>query len=131
MKKDIQSRTDIELMVNSFYDKVKKDDIIGHFFTEVVKVNWEKHLPVMYNFWENILFHTSNYEGNPMNVHQQLHYKSPVTMQHFQRWNTLFAQTVDALFDGKNAEMVKKRSVSISTVMQINIFKEVETGKFF
>lgn len=123
MKKDIQSRADIELMVNSFYAKVKSDDMIGYFFTEVAKVNWEKHLPVMYNFWENILFHTSNYEGNPMNTHQQLHYKKPITMQHFQRWNSLFTHTVDELFEGENAEMIKQRSVSISTVMQINIFK--------
>lgn len=56
MKKDIEDRKDIELLINSFYDKVKQDAIIGSFFTEVVQVNWEKHLPVMYNFWENIVF---------------------------------------------------------------------------
>ena len=122
MKKDIKSRADIELMVNRFYDKVKKDEVIGYFFTEVVQVNWEKHLPVMYNFWENIVFHTGSYAGNPMHAHQKVNQKSPISMQHFQRWNLLFTQTVDELFYGDIAESIKQRAVSISTVMQIKIF---------
>ena len=58
MKKDITSKADIEMLVNRFYDKVKVDDLIGYFFTKVVQVNWDKHLPVMYRFWDNALFFT-------------------------------------------------------------------------
>jgi len=50
MKKDIENRDDIIRLVNTFYDKVKPDETIGYFFNRVVDVNWEKHLPVMYNF---------------------------------------------------------------------------------
>ena len=53
MKKDIENRTDIELLVRSFYDKVKIDDTIGYIFNDIAKVDWEKHLPVMYNFSED------------------------------------------------------------------------------
>jgi hemoglobin len=56
MKTDIRNRKDIELLVNAFYDKIKTDGVIGFLFTEVAKVNWETHLPRMYDFWENILF---------------------------------------------------------------------------
>lgn len=122
MKVDIKSRNDIELLVNTFYEKVKTDEVIGYIFNDVAKVNWSKHLPIMYNFWENIVFHTGNYEGNPMSTHQKLHEKSPTTLQHFQRWNQLFTQTVDELFEGEKAEMIKQRAQSISTVMQIKIF---------
>ena len=38
------------------FKKIKVDKSIGHFFTEVININWEKHLSMMYNFWENILF---------------------------------------------------------------------------
>ncbi len=58
MKKDIENRKDIELLVRSFYDKVKADDTIGYIFNDIAKVNWEKHLPVMFDFWENVLFYT-------------------------------------------------------------------------
>ena len=72
MKKDIENRNDIELLINSFYDKVKKDKTIGYIFNDVAKVNWEAHLPVMYNFWEGIIFNKSTYNGNPMVVHNRV-----------------------------------------------------------
>ncbi|TXI31567.1 MAG: group III truncated hemoglobin [Niabella sp.] len=66
MKKDITNRYDIEKVVNLFYEKVKTDKLIGHFFTEVVKVNWRIHLPKMVSFWENVLLYSGNYEGSPL-----------------------------------------------------------------
>lgn len=123
MQKDIEDRKDIELLINSFYNKVKQDAIIGSFFTEVVQVNWEKHLPVMYNFWENIVFQTGSYNGNPMDKHLELNKKSLILMEHFQRWILLFNETVDELFKGEKAELIKQRALSISTVMQIKILQ--------
>jgi hemoglobin len=121
MKKDIENSDDIILLVNIFYEKVKKDDNIQHFFTEVVKVDWEKHLPVMYRFWENIIFHTGSYTGNPMEVHLQLHTKYPIHHEHFERWIELFNTTVDELFEGEKAFQAKQRALSIATVMKIKI----------
>ncbi len=119
MKNDIATRADIELLVNSFYEKAKTDPVIGFFFTDVVKVNWEKHLPVMYSFWENIVFYTGGYNGNPMERHQHVHEKSPLTAAHFNRWLELFRETTDQLFAGEKAELIKQRAGSIATVMQI------------
>ncbi|HAI79573.1 MAG TPA: sec-independent protein translocase TatC, partial [Chryseobacterium sp.] len=36
----LESREDIEFLVNTFYKKVAKDETIGFFFTDVAKVNW-------------------------------------------------------------------------------------------
>lgn len=121
MKKDIESRADIEALVNTFYDKVKQDATIGYFFSEVVQVQWEKHLPIMYTFWENVLFHTGGYEGNPMRQHMAIHAKSAMTHAHFQQWLALFTQTVDELFSGDNAEQIKQRAGSIAMVMELKI----------
>ena len=121
MKQDIQNRVDIELLVRSFYDKVIIDDEIGYIFTDVVKVQWEKHLPVMYDFWENTLLFTGIYKGNPMLIHEHLHKRINLTEQHFARWNQLFMLTVDELFEGNKATLAKQRALSISTIMQIKI----------
>lgn len=121
MKKDMEGREDVELLVVRFYDKVKADDTIGYIFNDIAKVNWEKHLPVMFNFWENVLFYTGSYEGNPMDIHLHLNRVAPLTKAHFGRWNELFLQTVDELFDGTNAILAKQRALSISTVMQLKI----------
>ncbi len=122
MKKDITNRADIELLINCFYDKVKKDPLIAFFFTEVVPVNWETHLPVMYGFWENIILFSGAYEGNPMAKHKTIHQKCPMKMEHFQRWTSLFTETVGELFEGDKAELAKQRAMSIATVMQIKMF---------
>jgi len=123
MKKDISNKKDVEMLVNRFYDKVKTDEQIGHFFTKVVQVNWEKHLPVMYRFWDNALFFTGVYEGKPLEIHEHLNQLSPISAEHFKRWNELFTQTVDELFEGEKATLAKDRSISISTVMQMKILK--------
>ena len=124
MKTDIKNRKDIELLVNEFYNKVKTDVVIGYIFTEVAIVNWEKHLPRMYDFWENSIFYTGTYEGNPMELHKHLHRIMPLTTEHFAQWNKLFTTTVDELFVGEKANLAKQRAVSISTVMQIKILDE-------
>jgi len=122
MKKDIESRDDIELLVKSFYEKVKIDPVIGSIFTDIARVNWEKHLPVMFDFWENTIFYTGSYSGNPMKSHQNLNRLFPLTKEHFSRWNQLFALTMDELFEGDKAVLAKQRAISISTVMQLKLF---------
>jgi hemoglobin len=117
MKRDIQTRKDIELLVDVFYDKVKVDEIIGYFFTEVVKVNWDKHLPRMYDFWENVLFQSGSFTGNPMAKHKQINEQSKISDAHFAQWILLFDTTVDELFFGDNARLIKTRAKSIATIM--------------
>ncbi|RZJ35656.1 MAG: group III truncated hemoglobin [Flavobacterium sp.] len=118
MKADITERKDLELLVDSFYDKVKSDDVIGYLFNDVAQVNWELHLPKMYDFWENIIFHTANYSGNPMLRHKELHEKSTMEPSHFRHWNYLFNATVDELFEGEKADEIKLRASNIAQVMR-------------
>ncbi len=131
MKKDITSRDDIELLVNSFYDKVKQDAVIGFIFADVAKVNWEKHLPLMYDFFENMLFYTGSYTGNPMELHRHINRHLPLTREHFQQWEQLFCSTVDELFEGDTATLVKQRALSISAVMKIKILDASTMDRIF
>ncbi|MBK8521224.1 MAG: group III truncated hemoglobin [Chitinophagaceae bacterium] len=124
MKNDIASRKDIEILVDEFYSKVKQDEQIGFIFSDIAMVNWEKHLPVMYDFFENMLFYTGSYTGNPMELHKHVNRLFPLTEEHFRQWNHLFSTTVDALFEGTTANLVKQRAKSIAAVMQIKILKE-------
>ena len=121
MKADIQSKNDIALLIDTFYAKVKISEVIGKIFTDVAKVDWEHHLPIMYDFWESVLFHTGPYNRNPMVVHKDLHSRHPLTAEHFKEWLRLFKETVDELFEGDNAMIIKQRAESIATVMQVKI----------
>jgi len=121
MKKDIETIEDIKQMIDSFYDKVKVDKVIGFIFNDVVRVNWEIHLPVMYKFWENSLFYSGSYEGNPLALHKHIHQLTALNALHFNQWVSLFNTTVDELFEGPISKLAKQRALSISTVLQIKI----------
>lgn len=117
MKKDIHNRNDIIRLVNAFYEKIKTDQVIGFLFNDVAHINWENHLPKMYDFWENVLFFTGNFDGNPMQKHKELHNKCPLSHIHFDHWNKVFRKTVDELFEGEKAEEIKIRAKNISDVI--------------
>lgn len=116
-KKPIETRQDIELLVNSFYDKVKKDELIGPIFNEVAKVDWEEHLPKLYNFWSDLLLGSDAYRGRPFPPHIPLNLKP----DHFVRWLELFFATVDEHFIGDKAQEVKSRAYRIAQNFMINL----------
>ncbi len=121
---DIENRADIETLVNTFYEKVRTDDILAPIFNVLIPVNWNTHLPVMYRFWENAIFQTGGYTGNPMTLHTHIHKKINLDPGQFDRWIQLFDQTIDELFEGKNAELAKQRATGIAAVMKHKIFTE-------
>jgi hemoglobin len=59
--KEIQSEQEIKEMVDAFYDKVNKDQMLSPVFNDFAGVNWEKHLPVMYSFWSSVLLGDFSY----------------------------------------------------------------------
>ena len=123
MKKDIENREDIKLLVDTFYRKVVADDTIGFIFTDIVKMDWAKHLPMMYDFWENALFYSGTYTGNPMNLHRHLHHIRPLDGKHFARWVALFAETIDEFFEGEKAILARRRAMRIAIIMEEKILQ--------
>ena len=117
MKHDIQISEDIQLMVDTFYNKVKADDLLGPIFENVVQGDWTKHLKKMYNFWETVLLNVHKYTGSPFQKHIPL----PIEAMHFERWLSLFHATVDDLFQGEKAEEVKKRSSQMGMMFQYKL----------
>lgn len=124
MEKDITSRADIEKLVTTFYEKVLADPLLGPVFNGHKSINWERHMPLMCDFWENILFYTGSYTGNPINLHQHLHKVMLLNKTHFQQWNILFIEAVDGHFSGKNALLIKQRALNISVIIQDNLLQQ-------
>lgn len=119
--KDIENRADIDLIMNAFYKRALVDDAIGYFFTEVVHLDLEHHLPIIGDFWESTLFGSSTYSTrarNPLAIHQHLHQLSPLASAHFERWLHLFTTVVDELFEGERTEHLKTRAHAIAARMQ-------------
>lgn len=114
---DIETREDIELLVNQFYDLVRQDETIGYIFNEVAQVNWDEHLPKMYSFWETILLGSMSFKGNPMDKHIQLSKKTSMQQVHFDAWLSLWNKTIDSHFAGVVADNAKQRGINIAGLM--------------
>ncbi|MDQ1098108.1 MULTISPECIES: group III truncated hemoglobin [Chryseobacterium] len=115
--KKLETRQDIEHLVNSFYDKVVHDETIGFFFNDVAKVNWDNHLPKMYAFWESVLFGQMTYKGNPMGAHFPINEVHAMEKQHFERWLELWISTIEEEFTGENADMAVYKAQNIAKLM--------------
>jgi hemoglobin len=113
-KPDITTREDIKLLIDTFYASVNADHLLSPIFNEVAEVDWPHHLPVMYSFWNSILFGNMEYKGQPFPKHLAL----PIEARHFQRWLYLFTETVNTLFAGEKAEEAKQRAASIAHIFQ-------------
>ena len=114
---DISTRTHVEMLVDEFYKKVIADPVIGFIFTDVVKLSWEKHIPVMYSFWGSMLLGENTYKGNPMVKHIELDKLVTLTPEHFARWLQLWVTTVRQLFSGPKAEEAIDRARNIAGLM--------------
>lgn len=121
MKNDIQNREDLLRLVTRFYEKLLADPSISYLFTDVANVDLSHHLPVLVDFWDNILFQSDTYRKNAMQPHQDLHARSALTTAHFDTWLRYFKESVDELFEGEKAFQAKERATSIATVMRIKI----------
>lgn len=112
LSSDILTEADVEVLVHTFYDKVRQDNILASVFNDVIS-DWDFHLTKMITFWSTILLYTRQYKDDPMPKHLPL----PIGREHFDRWLQLFNQTIDELFNGQIADNARKRAASIARIM--------------
>ncbi len=126
---DLAGRADIERLVNTFYDKIRDDELLGFIFDDVAKIDWAAHLPKMYAFWETVIFRSAGYTGNPLAVHARLVPLTAMGRPQFDRWLEIFTATVDGLFSGENADHIKSAASDMANVIHAKI-NGVEQARF-
>ncbi|EDP94939.1 group III truncated hemoglobin [Kordia algicida OT-1] len=129
MKKDIQNRADVHLLVTTFYAKIRKDEILGPIFNNRIQ-HWDAHLEHLTDFWESSLFFVNKYKGNPLEKHIEvdaaIHHI--INEKHFGIWLNHWIQTLDALFEGDKTSIAKNRARKMGTFIYIKLF-EARTAK--
>ena len=113
---DIATLDDVKILVDNFYNKVQKDELLGGIFNGAIK-DWPRHLEKMYRFWQTVLLDEHTYNGSPFPPHAQL----PVTKVHFDRWLVLFQETINEHFVGKVAEDAYWRAGKMAEMFQYKI----------
>ncbi len=124
MKKDIENRADISILVHQFYDKIRADEEIGSFFNEII-TDWEPHLEKLTDFWEMNLFGGKMYKGNPLEIHNKVdeHFNEKISSNEFGIWLNLWFATLEELFKGENVEIIKRRARKMGTFLMVSIYE--------
>lgn len=127
MKKQIENRTDIALLIHEFYAKIRADHEIGFYFNDIIK-NWDAHLEKLTDFWEMNLLGVKKYDGNPLTVHNEVdaHFNGKITSNEFGIWLNHWFQTIDEHFEGENADTLKRRARKMSTFLYMSMFENRE-----
>lgn len=115
--KEIRELNDVKTFVDTFYSKVREDELLKDIFNNVINDRWPQHLEKMYTFWQTILLNEHTYYGSPFLPHAQL----PVDNSHFDRWRMLFFETIDESFVGPTANEAKWRADKMAEMFQTKI----------
>ena len=124
-KKDILSKLEIEELVRLFYSKAMSDPIIGFFFTQISPINLDEHVEKITAFWSAILFGYDPLQESQggrvikrmLETHQSIDAKARIQTGHFTRWMHLFFISIDELYEGENADKLKKRAKKMTSSM--------------
>ena len=121
---DITTREDVNLLVRTFYSRVRNDALLGPVFNSVI-MDWEHHFENLTDFWESNLFFRKTYHGDPLQKHIDVDKKHGGTINemHFGVWLNLWYQTIDELFKGERANIAKNRARNMGTYIHLSIFK--------
>lgn len=117
VRNEILQLEDVKNLVDTFYGKVRENDLLGPIFDNRIQDRWPEHLAKMYTFWQTILLGEHTYYGSPFPPHATL----PVEKIHFETWLTLFYQTIDELFVGEKADEAKWRANKMVEMFQLKI----------
>ncbi len=119
-RKDIQNEADIKTLIDEFYAKALKDELLGPIFIEVAHIDLPHHLPILYSFWEMIILGKQGYTGQPYPKHIPL----GINSTHFERWLMLFEQTIHENFHGLNAELTLQKAKNIGRLFSHKLQEE-------
>ena len=109
----------VRAVVDSFYAKARRDDVIGPVFNRVIPdEEWPAHLDKITDFWNSMLLGTGRYMGRPMPAHIAI---PELADPHFQRWLSLFRMTVEELCPPAVAALFVERAEVIGNNFRLRI----------
>lgn len=107
MKHDIKDKSDVVLLIDTFYDKLLQVDGMKEVFEGL---DFEAHKPRIVHFWSFVLLDEEGYTTNVFDKHLHL----PIKVHQFQQWLQTFVATVNELFEGEKAQMAIQRATVLS-----------------
>lgn len=116
---DALDETMIHDVVHGFYDRIRRDDLLGPVFdAAIAPEEWPHHLAKMCDFWSATLLRTGRYQGRPLPAHLAI---PGIGEAHFRRWLSLFRETVQGRCPPEIAALFMDRAVRIAHSFRLAI----------
>lgn len=116
-KSDITSFEDVQLIVNKQYEQLIADPQTGRHFKEL---NFEEHLPRIYNFWSFILgidAENHAYRGSAFEPHTHM----SLTHQDFSEWHRFLKIAVEEQFQGPTADLMLQKAQQLGMMFEYKL----------
>lgn len=115
--RDLDTRAEIHDLVIRFYREIVFDEVLAPVFEEVAEVDWRLHIPKLIDYWCRVLLGEPGYDGYILAAHRHVHELEAFEPQLFDRWYTLFVETVDAEWAGPRADAAKDHAFRVANVL--------------
>lgn len=112
----VLTEADIAVLVDRFYEKVRRDPDLGAVFNPAVH-DWDQHKTTLVSFWSSVALRTGRYRGNPMAMHRP----HPISRAHFDRWLALWRETAFEVLDAVHAEEFCRYADSIARSLRYGL----------
>ncbi len=110
----------ISYLVDTFYSRVREDDILGPIFNSAVE-DWDRHLPQMKKFWASVTMNAGTYTGKPVPAHVK--HQALIQPWHFDVWLKLFEQTLkDTASTSEAVDYFMERAERIAQSLRLAMF---------
>lgn len=124
MDADTEGDRLIAALVDTFYDRARRDPELAPIFADAIH-DWDTHLDRIRQFWAAHLLGRGGYSGQIFMMHAVL----PLTPEHFDRWLELFGQTASEILPAGMRGRAMARANHMSSSIKVGMFT-VPTHRF-
>lgn len=116
----------LRTLVERFYAKVRKDEVLGPVFDAAI-AEWPEHLDRLTDFWSSVMLASGRYKGNPMAAH--LRQANAITPAMFDRWLALWTRTAGEVLAPEQAAAVRLKAERIAESLTLGLFFRLEPAR--
>ncbi len=108
----------LKLLVDTFYARVRQDDLIGPVFNRAID-DWPDHLDRLQAFWSSVMLTSGRYKGRPLPAH--IKHGDAISPAGFERWLGLWRETTEELLDAESAAAMQEKAERIAESLMLGI----------
>jgi hemoglobin len=108
----------LKRLVDSFYDRVRRDPLIGPVFNAAI-ADWPDHLAKLQAFWSSVMLTSGRYKGRPLPAH--IKHADSISSESFERWLAIWRETTSEYFDAQSASALQDKAGRIAESLALGI----------